>query len=82
MAEAKFSYAAVLTGFVPADKIAATTKSWKVDRRYEPAQRMLDGVAVPRGFDVVNGSYQSFTNPLTQLPVGDRGEVTLSPRRY
>jgi uncharacterized protein YfaS (alpha-2-macroglobulin family) len=78
----KFSYSAVLTAFVPADKIAATTKSWQVGRRYEPAQRMFDGVAVPRGFGVVSGGYQSFTNPLTQLPVGDRGEVTLSPRRF
>ena len=78
----QFSYSAVMTGFVPADKIVATTKDWKVDRRYEPARRMFDGREVPRGFGVVNGSYSSFTNPLTQLPVGQRGEVTLSPRRY
>ncbi len=78
----QFSYSAVMTGFVPAGKIVATTKDWKVDRRYEPAKRMFDGREVPRGFGVVSGSYSSFTNLLTQLPVGRRGEVTLSPRRY
>ncbi len=79
---ATFSYSAVLTGFVAADKIVSTTKNWTVDRRYEPANRMFEGRTVPRGFSVVDGSYRSFTNPLTQLPVGDRGQVTLSPRRH
>lgn len=76
-----FSYSAVLTGFVPADKMKSSTKELSVTRIWEPAQRMLDGKPVPRGFDVINGSYRSFTNPLTQLPVGERGEVTLRPRR-
>ncbi|NND97519.1 MAG: tetratricopeptide repeat protein, partial [Pirellulaceae bacterium] len=79
---ATFSYSAVLTGFVDANKITSTTRQWTVSRRYEPAQRMFDGRPVPRGFQVVNGSYRSFTNPLTQLAVGDRGQVTLSPRRH
>ncbi len=78
---ATFSYSAVLTGFVDADKIAATTDDWTVQRRYEPAQKMFAGRPVPRGFDVVDGSYTSFFNPLSQLPVGNRGEVTLFPRR-
>ncbi|QEG41940.1 tetratricopeptide repeat protein [Roseimaritima ulvae] len=78
---ATFSYSAVLTGFVDADKIAATTNDWTVQRRYEPAQKLFAGRPVPRGFGVVDGSYTSFTNPLTQLPVGNRGEVTLFPRR-
>ena len=79
---ATFSYSAVLTGFVDADKIASTTDNWKVTRRYEPAKQVFDGRVVPRGFVVVNGSYKTFTNPLTQLPVGERCEVTVSPRRY
>ncbi len=33
------------------------------------------------GFDVVAGSYTFFRNDLTQLPVGTRGEVTLSVSR-
>ena len=78
---AEFSYSAILSGFVAADKIASTTTDWSVSRRYEPAQRMFDGRVVPRGFSVVNGSYKWFSNPLTQLPVGQRGEVTVLPRR-
>ncbi len=77
----RFSYSAVLSGFVPADRLQKTTDDWTVTRRYEPAKRLLDGRPVPRGFSVVNGPYRSFYNPLTQLPVGQRGEVTLSPRR-
>lgn len=76
-----FSYSAILSGFVSAAKLRATTNTWTIGRRYEPAQRMFDGRVVPRGFGVVDGSYKSFYNPLTQLPVGQRGEVTLSPRR-
>ncbi|TWU42711.1 tetratricopeptide repeat protein [Novipirellula artificiosorum] len=79
---ATFCYSAVLTGFVAAGEIESTTKEWSVSRSYEPAKRMFDGHEVPRGFDVVNGSYKSFTNPLTQLPVGQLAEVTLKPRRY
>ncbi|TWT82533.1 tol-pal system protein YbgF [Planctomycetes bacterium CA13] len=79
---ATFSYSAVLSGFVAAENLASSTKQWSVSRVYEPAKRLFDGRPVPRGFDVVDGSYKSFTNPLTQLPVGERGEVTLIPRRH
>ncbi len=72
-----FSYSAVLSGFVPADKLKNTTNDWSVQRHYEPAQRMLDGEPVPRGFGVLSGGHTSFRNPLTQLPLGERGEVTL-----
>lgn len=77
----RFSYSVVLAGFVAADKLASTTTSWKVTRTYEPAQRMLDGQVIPRGFGVLSGSYETFRNPLTQLPLGERGEVTLRVRR-
>lgn len=76
-----FSYSAVLTGFVAAEDLESTTKELSVSRTLQPAPRMLDGKVIPRGFGVVDGSYKSFTNPLTQLPVGERGEVTLRPRR-
>ncbi|GAA5509961.1 tetratricopeptide repeat protein [Novipirellula caenicola] len=79
---ATFSYSAILTGFVSADQIKNSTKQWSVRRVYEPAQKQIDGRDVPRGFAVVSGNYRSFTNPLTQLPVGDRGVVTLMPRRH
>jgi hypothetical protein len=48
-----------------------------VKRHYEPAERELDGQAVPRGFGILQGSFTTFRNPLTQLPVGQRGRVEL-----
>ncbi|MDF1842279.1 MAG: tetratricopeptide repeat protein [Rubripirellula sp.] len=78
---ATFSYSAVLTGSVAAEKIKSSTNLWTVSRRFEPAQRMMDGKTIPRGFGVVDGNYKWFTNPLTQLPTGQRTEVTVSPRR-
>lgn len=76
-----FSYSAVLTGFVPADKLKSTTNDWYVQRTYEPPQRLLDGEVIPRGFDVLTGSYTTFTNPVTQVPVGERCEVNLNVYR-
>lgn len=78
----RFSYSVVLGGFVPAAKLKSTSNQWTVKRYYEPAQRMLDGVAIPRGFGILTGSYRTFRNPLTQLPLGERGEVTLSISRH
>ena len=77
-----FSYSVVLTGFMAAEDIKSTTRDLQVSREWQPALRMLDGKPVPRGFGVVNGSYEGFSNPLTQLPVGDLGLVTLRPRRH
>lgn len=73
-----FSYACVLTGFVAAENLKSTTNDWHVKRQYEPAQRMLDGQVIPRGFGILSGGYNTFHNPLTQLPLGERGEVTLN----
>src|SRR5205807_3246318 len=67
---------AVLAESVPAGKLEATTKDWRFTRHYEPAQRMFDGEPIPRGFGVASGS-TAFKNPLTQLPLGERGEVTI-----
>lgn len=74
----RFSYSAVLTGFVPADRLKSTTNDWRVGRRYEPAPLLLDGQPVPRGFSVLTGGYTAFHNKLGQLPIGERGVVTLS----
>ena len=73
----RFSYSAVLRGFVPSERLKSTTDDWRVTRTYEPAQRTLDGQPIPRGFEILTGNYKTFRNPLTQLPVGERGEVTL-----
>ncbi|MGC4005430.1 MAG: alpha-2-macroglobulin family protein [Pirellulales bacterium] len=78
----RYTFQAILAGFVPAEKLKNTTKEWTVVRRYEPAPRELDGREIPRGFDVLAGSYTTFRNPLTQLPVGKRGHVTLDVSRH
>jgi tetratricopeptide (TPR) repeat protein len=74
----RYTYQAVLGGFVAADKLKNTTRNWNVRRFHEPAPLELDGQEIPRGFDILQGSYQTFRNPLTQLPVGKRGHVELT----
>jgi tetratricopeptide (TPR) repeat protein len=77
----RFTYQCLLGGFVPADKLKSTTRDWTVKRHYEPAERELDGQTIPRGFDILQGAYTPFRNPLTQLPVGQRGRVELEIAR-
>lgn len=71
------NYHCTLTGFVAADKLKSTTNAWYAQRTWEPALREFDGRELPRGFGAVEGSYSSFHNPLTQLPIGRRGHVEL-----
>ncbi|MBN2024624.1 MAG: tetratricopeptide repeat protein [Pirellulales bacterium] len=71
----RYSYQCILGGFVPADKLANTTQDWWIKRTYQPAPLELDGLEIPRGFGVLEGNYQTFQNPITQLPVGRRGVV-------
>ncbi|HEV3341692.1 MAG TPA: alpha-2-macroglobulin family protein, partial [Pirellulales bacterium] len=73
----QYTYQCLLSGFVPAGALKSTTKNWTVQRHYEPAPRELDGQAIARGFDVVQGPFTMFRNPLTQLPVGQRGHVEI-----
>src|SRR5205807_9090355 len=42
-----------------------------------PTQRRLDREAIRRGFGGLSGAYTAFKNPLTQLPLGERGEVSI-----
>ncbi|MEX2558266.1 MAG: outer membrane protein assembly factor BamD, partial [Pirellulales bacterium] len=78
----RFTYQCTLGGFVPAEQLKSTTQDWQVRRHYEPAPRELDGEMIPRGFGVLQGSYTAFRNPLTQLPVGQRGQVELQIWRH
>lgn len=78
----RYTFQCVLGGFVAADQLKATTTDWTVRRTYEPAPRELDGVPVPRGFGILTGAYTAFRNPLTQLPVGQRGQIELDVHRY
>jgi len=73
----RYAYQCILGGFVAAEKLKGTTNQWVVQRFHEPAPLELDGREIPRGFGVLEGSYQHFRNPLTQLPVGKRGLVEL-----
>ncbi|HEY2148044.1 MAG TPA: hypothetical protein VGH32_08915, partial [Pirellulales bacterium] len=73
----QYTFQAILSGFVAAEKLKSTTQNWTVKRHYEPAPLEFDGQEIPRGFGVLQGSYATFRNPLTQLPVGRRGHVEL-----
>lgn len=75
----QFSYNAILTGFVPSAAVEGTENEYvfNAHRVYEPAHRMLDGESIPRGFGHLHGPYNTFSSPFTQVPVGERGEVTI-----
>jgi len=78
----QYCYQCILGGFVPADKLASTTRDWTVVRTYEPAPLELDGREIPRGFDLLQGAYGYFRNPLSQLPAGRRAIVDLEIWRH
>jgi len=73
----RYTYQCILGGFVPAEKLKSTTDEWRVVRIHEPAPLELDGREIPRGFGVLEIVNRTFRNPLTQLPVGRRGQVEL-----
>lgn len=77
----RYTFQAVLGGFVAADKLKNTTKDWQVRREHEPAPLEVDGQELPRGFGILQGSYDTFRNKLTKLPVGMRGQVELQISR-
>ena len=77
----RYTYQCILGGFVPAEKLKSTTNAWRVTRFYEPAPLELDGREIPRGFGVLQGIFQTFRNPLDQLPVGRRGMVNINLSR-
>ena len=68
----RYTYQCLLSGFVPADKLAATTGAWQIKRTYQPAPLEMDGSDIPRGFGILESRYDAFTNPLDHLPVGRR----------
>ncbi len=76
-----FAYEVSLSGVLSADPLQSSTQAWQVTREYAPAPREQDGRSVPRGFDIVRDKTIAFVNPLTQLPVGQRGEVELQIKR-
>ncbi len=73
----RYAYQCILGGFVPTEKLRPTTDDWTVTRVYEPAPLEVGGREITRGFQGVHATYEEFTNPITQLPMGQRGLVTL-----
>lgn len=73
----EFTYRCQLSADVPLDKLKSNTSRWYLRRYYDPAPVRFDGEEIPSGFGIVSGSYQSFRNDLSQLPVAERGKVRL-----
>ena len=51
----QYTFQAILSGFVAADKLKSTTQDWSVKRHYEPAPLEFDGQEIPRGFGNLAG---------------------------
>ena len=74
----RYAYQCILGGFVPAEKLVSTSKGQHLNRVYEPAPIETDGREVPRGYSTTEGALpRTVSNPLTQVPVGQRGHVRL-----
>jgi len=73
----RYAYQCLLSYFVPAEKLKSTSADWLVHRFWQPGPLEFEGREVPRGFGILQGSFASFRNSLTQLPVGRRAQVEL-----
>ena len=64
--------------------VKKTQTQFEVWRYYEPAPLVFQGKEIPRGFSVLDGSYSTWRNKATQVPLGGFGRVTLeySRRQY
>ena len=64
--------------------MAETRQFVDAHRFYEPAPLTHKGREIPRGFSVLEGSYATWRNALTQIPLGGFGRVTVeySRRQY
>ena len=64
--------------------MAETQQFVDVHRFYEPAPLTHKGREIQRGFSVLEGSYATWRNALTQIPLGGFGRVTVeySRRQY
>ncbi len=74
----RYAYQCLLSYFVPADKLKATSNDWIVQRYWQPGPLEFDGREIPRGFAILQGPIAPFRNPLSQLPVGRRAQVELA----
>lgn len=74
-----FQYVCVLTGV--SRELAETHQYFDVKRYYEPAPLLYDGREIQRGFSVLDGSYETWRNPVTQIPLGGFTRVTVEYNR-
>jgi TolA-binding protein len=73
------NYVCVLKGI--SRDVRKTQTHYEVWRYYEPAPLIFQGKEIPRGFSVLDGSYSTWRNTLTQIPLGGFGRVTLQYHR-
>ncbi len=76
-AEASYAWQGLLEGYVPHDNPKAASGAKVLQKFVQPAPPMLEGRELPRGFNIVTGSYSRFLNPLSQLPLERRVVVDL-----
>ena len=74
-----FQYVCVLTGV--SRELAETHQYFDVKRYYEPAPLLYNGREIQRGFSVLDGSYSTWRNPVTQIPLGGFARVTVEYNR-
>jgi len=74
-----FQYVCVLTGV--SRELAETHQYFDVKRYYEPAPLLYNGREIQRGFSVLDGSYNTWRNPVTQIPLGGFTRVTVEYNR-
>ena len=73
------NYVCVLKG--SSRDIQQTREHYEVWRYYEPAPISFKGKEIPRGFRVLDGSYSTWRNKLSQIPLGGFGRVTIEYNR-
>jgi hypothetical protein len=78
----EYSYEVVLSAFSSDIKPGSHPRQFRVNRWYEPGHIYFEGRQIPRGFGVLMGSYTRWQSPLTQLPLGKMGEVTVDSDRF
>ena len=76
---AEYSWSATLSGSAKAEDVDLSGGRLNIARRYEPARLEHAGRTVPRGFGVLTGTFPTWTNPLSQLPLGARAEPGPAP---
>jgi hypothetical protein len=69
------NYVCVLQGV--SRQVQKTREYFDVRRFYEPAPLVFQGKEIRRGFSVLDGSYSTWRNKLTQIPLGGFGRVTV-----